>query len=261
MKRYEREQYLVRVSNIVPMKRQQIRSAILVLSFLLMSVTFAYISPVIMMTGLSKGVIAAGFIFWIANFILAFIFGRAFCGYACPTGAEQMIIDRAVKLNLRPVPYLRNLKYLFAVLWVGGTILLAVGAANLVVNPLFQLGNGVPPWPLAAYIVFYLIILVVFAIALVLGRRGLCSYFCPMSVIFMAISKIKNMLRLPSLHIEAQPDDCIHCKKCTTACPMSLNVEEMVKENQMQNPECILCGSCIDTCPKKIIRFAWLWKK
>ncbi len=60
------------------MKRQQIRSTLLVLSFLLMSVTFAYMSPVIMMMGLSQGVIAAGLIFWIAMFILAFIFGRGF---------------------------------------------------------------------------------------------------------------------------------------------------------------------------------------
>lgn len=127
------------------MKRQQIRSLFLVLSFLLMSVTFAYMSPVIMMMGLAKGVIAAGLIFWIANFILAFVFGRAFCGYACPTGAEQMIVDRAVKLNLRPVPYLRSLKYLFAVLWIGGAVLLANGAGDLVVNPLFQLGSGIPP--------------------------------------------------------------------------------------------------------------------
>jgi polyferredoxin len=243
------------------MKRQQIRSALLILSFLLMSVTFVYISPVIMMMGLSQGVIAAGLIFWIVMFILAFIFGRCFCGYACPTGAEQMIVDRAVKLNLRPVPYLRNLKYLFAVLWVGGIILLAIGARSLIVNPLFQLGSGMPPWTLTTYVVFYLIILVVFAIALVLGRRGLCNYFCPMSVVFMAITKLKDLLRIPSLHLEAQPDDCIHCKKCDTACPMSLKVEEMVKDNRMQNPECILCGSCVDTCQKNVIRFAWLWKK
>lgn len=243
------------------MKRQQIRSAILVLSFLLMSVTFAYISPVIMMMGISKSVIAAGLLFWIAMFILSFIFGRAFCGYACPTGAEQMIVDRALKLSLRPVAHLRSLKYLIAILWVGGTILLAIGAGNLVVNPLFRLGSGIPPWPLAAYIVFYAIILVVFAIALLLGRRGLCNYFCPMSVVFMAITKLKDRIRLPSLHLEAKPDTCIHCKKCTSACPMSLPVEEMVKDNRMQDPECILCGSCVDICPKSTIRFAWLWKK
>jgi ferredoxin-type protein NapH len=243
------------------MKRQQIRSIILILSFLLMSVSFAYMSPVIMMMGLSGGVIAAGLIFWIANFALAFIFGRAFCGYACPNGAEQMLVDRAVKINLRSVPHLRKLKYLLAILWVGGAILLAIGAGNLVVNPLFQLGNGTPPWPLPAYIVFYLIILGVFAIALIFGRRGLCNYFCPMSVVFMIITKLKNILRLPSLHLESMCGDCIHCKKCNSACPMSLNVEEMVKNNHMQNPECILCGSCVDTCPKNVIRFAWLWRK
>ncbi len=243
------------------MKRQQIRSAILILSFLIMSVTFVYISPVIMMMGLSQGVIAAGLIFWILMFILAFIFGRSFCGYACPTGAEQMIIDRAVKINIRPVPYLRPLKYLFAILWVGSITLLTIAAGNLIFNPLFQMGIGIPPWTLATYVVFYAILLVVFAIALVLGRRGFCNYFCPMSVVFMVITKIKDLLRIPSLHLKAQPDDCIHCKKCDTSCPMSLSVEEMVKSDRMQNPECILCGSCVDICPKQVIRFAWLWKK
>ncbi len=147
-----------------------------------------------------------------------------------------MIIDRAVKLNLRPVPYLRTLKYLFAVLWVGGAVVLAAGAANLVINPLLQLGSGIPPWPAAAYVVFYAIILMAFAIALVLGRRGLCNYFCPMSVVFMTITKLKNLLRIPSLHLEAQPDDCIHCKKCDTVCPMSLSVEKMVESNSIQDP-------------------------
>lgn len=42
---------------------------------------------------------------------------------------------------------------------------------------------------------------------------------------------------------------------------MSLNVEEMVKNNCMQDTECILCGSCVDICPKNGIRLAWLWKK
>jgi ferredoxin-type protein NapH len=243
------------------MKRQQVRSAILVLSFLLMSVTFVYISPVIMMSGLSQGVIAAGLIFWIAMFIFAFISGRGFCGYACPTGAEQMIVDRVLKINHRPVAHLRTLKYLFAVLWIGGILLLAFGAGSLVVNPLYQLGNGMPPWTLSTYVLFYAIMLVVFAIAVMLGSRGFCHYFCPMSVVFMAITKLKDKLGLPSLHLEAQPDDCIHCKKCTAACPMSLNAEDMIKGSRMQDPECILCGSCVDICPKGIIRFAWMWKK
>ncbi|MCK9579062.1 MAG: 4Fe-4S binding protein [Methanoregula sp.] len=241
------------------MNRQQVRAAILVLSFILMSVTFAYISPYGMMVGLANGVIAAGLIFWILAFALTFVFGRAFCGYLCPMGAEQELTDRIVRIDLRTVPYLRYLKYLLAILWVGGAVFLAAGAGGLILDPLFGMGSGLPPWPAATYVFFYAVTVGVFVLVIVLGRRGMCNYFCPMSVVFMAITTIKDRIRIPSLHLEAESQDCISCKKCTGACPMSLPVQEMVEAKTMQNPECIVCGNCAGACPKGAIRLAWFW--
>jgi ferredoxin-type protein NapH len=243
------------------MNRQQLRAAVLILSFILMSVTFAFISPLVMMTGLAGGIITSALIFWILAFLLTALFGRAFCGYLCPMGAEQELIDRALKIDLRTVPYLRYLKYLLAVLWVGGAAFLAIGAGSLVLNPLYGLGTGLPPWPVATYALFYAMAVGVFVLVLILGRRGMCNYFCPMSVVFMTVTAIKDRLGIPSLHLNADPENCIRCKKCTSACPMSLPVQEMVKEGRMQNPECIVCGNCGDACPKSVIRFAWTWKK
>ena len=241
------------------MNRQQLRGAVLVISFILMSVTFAYISPYAMMTGLSQGVIAAALIFWIAMFLLTFLVGRAFCGYLCPMGAEQEIIDRVVKIDLRTVPYLRYLKYLFAVLWVGSAVFLAAIAGGLVLDPLFSIGSGLPPYPAPMYLFLYGMMLGVFLLVVLLGRRGMCNYFCPMSVVFIVISFIKNRLKIPSLHLEADNKDCISCKRCTGACPMSLSVQEMVAVGAMQEPECIVCGNCAGTCPKGCIRLAWGW--
>lgn len=243
------------------MNRQQLRGAILILSFILMSVTFAYISPYAMMVGLANGVIAAALIFWIAAFALTIFFGRAFCGYLCPIGAEQEIIDRTMKTDLREVKNLRYLKYLLAVLWVGGAVLLAAGAGGLLLNPLYQMGSGLPPWPATTYAFFYAITIGILLLVLVLGRRGMCNYFCPMSVVFMAITGIKDRLKIPSLHLEEESGDCIRCKKCTAACPMSLPVQEMVEAKSMQNPECIVCGNCADACKKGVIRLGWFWKK
>jgi ferredoxin-type protein NapH len=243
------------------MNRQQLRAAVLILSFILMSVTFVYFSPYVMMMGLAGGVIAAGLIFWVTAFTLTFILGRVFCGYLCPMGAEQELIDRVVKIDLRVVPYLRYLKYLLAILWVAGAIFLAAGTGGLILDPFFAIGSGLPPYTAGMYIFLYAMMIGVFLLVLVLGRRGMCNYFCPMSVVFMAITAIKNRLRIPSLHLEADPDNCISCKKCTGACPMSLPVQEMVAADTIQNPECILCGNCVETCPKNVISFSWLWKK
>jgi ferredoxin-type protein NapH len=243
------------------MNRQRLRSTVLILSFLLMSVTFAYISPYAMMAGLVNGVVAAALIFWLLAFALTIVFGRAFCGYLCPMGAEQELIDRIVKTDLLPVPYLRYLKYLLAVLWVGGAVFLAAGAGHLVLNPLFGMGNGIPPWPAQTYLFFYAMTLGVFVLVLILGKRSMCNYFCPMSVVFMTISRMKDRLRVPSLHLEARQEGCIQCKQCTAACPMSLPVQEMVAFGTMQNPECIVCGNCAGACKKGVIRFAWRWNR
>jgi ferredoxin-type protein NapH len=171
-------------------------------------------------------------------------------------GAEQELIDRAVRTEFRTVPYLRNLKYILAIFWVAGAVILAAGARELVVNPQYQIGSGLPPWTAATYGFFYAMTSGVFFLVLVLGRRGMCNYFCPMSVVFMAITAIKDRLRIPSLHLESDQENCIRCKKCTTVCPMSLPVQTMVETQTMQNPECIVCGNCADTCPKDVIHLA-----
>jgi ferredoxin len=36
---------------------------------------------------------------------------------------------------------------------------------------------------------------------------------------------------------------------------MSLEVNKMVQNQSMENPECILCGTCVDVCPRKAIKY------
>ena len=74
-------------------------------------------------------------------------------------------------------------------------------------------------------------------------------------------TKIKNWLKYPSLHLEAQPDACINCGKCSKNCPMGLQVNEMVQKDNMCSVDCINCGECVSNCPKDAISFAWRWKK
>jgi polyferredoxin len=119
-----------------------------------------------------------------------------------------------------------------------------------------MLGSGLPPWQASAYGFFYAMAVGVFILALVLGRRGMCNYFCPMSVVFIAVTNLKDHLQLPSLHPEADPGACIRCKKCSASCPMSLDVQGMVGRSAMQEPECIVCGNCTGSCPKGAVRLA-----
>jgi ferredoxin-type protein NapH len=75
---------------------------------------------------------------------------------------------------------------------------------------------------------------------------------------FMIIGRaIRNRVQWPSLVLQSNADKCVSCHACTQSCPMSLEVEEMVRNKDMNHSECILCGSCIDHCKKGAIRFSF----
>jgi predicted aldo/keto reductase-like oxidoreductase len=46
--------------------------------------------------------------------------------------------------------------------------------------------------------------------------------------------RIRNLARWPALRLQADADKCIDCKRCTSECPMSLEVHEMVRAGEME---------------------------
>jgi len=72
---------------------------------------------------------------------------------------------------------------------------------------------------------------------------------------------VGRKLHLPQLHIEAKPKNCVSCKKCNQACPMGLDVENMVQAGKnASRSECVQCGACVDTCPQKVLSYQFTWK-
>ena len=90
------------------------------------------------------------------------------------------------------------------------------------------------------------------------GKRAFCHYICWMAPLMVIGTKVADFLKIPKLQLKLIQDSCINCKKCSEKCPMSLDVNDMVKNEKMKNAECILCGECIDACPKKVIKYSLL---
>ncbi len=71
-------------------KRPRIRNALIIFPFVIMPVTFAYISCPIIIEGASEGIITGGLIVFLL-FISSLFLGRLCCGWLCPAGGLQEI--------------------------------------------------------------------------------------------------------------------------------------------------------------------------
>jgi len=253
-------------------KLLKFRRLLTFLWFLVLPITFNWMSPVLIIMGGFEGYITLSFLIFSIWFVSSLFGGRAYCAYGCQWGAAQEVLGYVVPkpLDQSKKRKRRKIKYIIFVLWI---IFVALG-------PILSLGyfNGFSPYyptptnptgiiswngvSIGLFIFYFGIIgSVVILFVLVGGNRAFCNYACPMGVLGVIGTKIMNLLRYPALHLEADPEKCTQCKQCSKACVMGLDVHELVDSGNMYDADCILCGSCVATCNQDTIKYAWKWKK
>lgn len=235
------------------MKRQTLRKLLNFISFLLFPITLFYFSPYLIIQGGFAGIISGSFCIFATMFLSSLIFGRSFCSWFCPAGGLQ---DCCTQVNNKPIksPKINKIKYFIWGIWMLAIIGSFISAGGIhAIDFFYMTDHGISASSIPGLITYYGIILLITLLALTLGRRGMCHSFCWMAPFMILGTRLKNSLKMPSLHLQATPDSCINCKQCTNKCPMSLPVHTMVTNNNMVNDECILCGECADNCPKKAI--------
>lgn len=208
--------------------RQTIRKALITFSFILLPVTFVYISCPVITEGASEGIVTGGLIIFGLIFLSSLVFGRAWCGYLCPAGGLQEIYFQLRDPRVR-IGRLTWLKYLIF-LGIFGPLLHAIYSAGglSTVDIFYRTVNSISiAWP-GGYAIFYAQIAFITVFALLAGKRGFCHYFCPIAVIMILGCMIRNLARWPALHLSADAGRCTDCLQCSKACPMSLDVNGMV---------------------------------
>lgn len=237
--------------------RQRVRKALIIFSFVLLPVTFAYISCPIIIEGASKGIITGGLIVFILLFISSLFLGRLWCGWLCPGGGLQEIYFE-INNKQANIGWLNWLKYIIFLEIIFIPLISAIRSSGglTTIDFFYYTDHGITIAKPGAYIIFLVQIAFFTAFAILAGKRGFCHYFCPIAVIMIIGRKIRNLIRWPALHLSADTGLCTDCKKCSKNCPMGLDVNIMVRQGNMENTECILCGSCVDVCPKQAIRYA-----
>lgn len=183
------------------------------------------------------------------------LFGRFFCGYACPFGTlgdliRELYLYICKKLKKKPIiipqsiqKYLSYLKYvilfvivLLCFLGVYGSM---SGWSPWDVFSMLTSGN----FKLSHYILGGILLLVIM-IGMAFADRFFCRFLCPMGAVFSILPV------LPFFTVRRDKEKCIKgCKACQKVCPS--NLELVYTKTQNQNGDCFQCGKCLDICPKK----------
>lgn len=193
---------------------------------------------------------AASFILMIIAFLVALLFGPAFCGWLCPMGSIQEWFGKLGKKILgrrynRLVPakldgVLRYLRY--AVLaWV---VYMTAVTGKLIFadyDPYFALFNL---WS-SEVSIGGIVVLAVTLVGSLFVERPFCKYACP----YGAVLGVFNLFRV--FGIRRNPPTCTSCKACDRACPM--NIEVSSKPGRVRDHQCISCLECTSekACPVK----------
>ncbi len=238
-------------------RRQRIRRALLVLSFVLFPFSLYYFSPVLVLAGAATGVAAGSLLVFGGQFLSGLFVGRGWCGWLCPVGGLADWLMGAVDRPARGGRW-DWIKWAIWLPWVALLAVLAVRAGGFArVDPLYMTEGGLPLSELSGYIVYLAVTFLVAILSLTAGRRAFCHYVCWMAPFLILGTRLGRWLRLPRLHLVADAGRCIDCLRCNSLCPMSLDVHAMVQRGSMANDECILCGRCVDGCPRSAIGYRW----
>ena len=237
-------------------RRQSIRLAAILVSFLLFPVTINYLSPYVIIDGASQGIINGSFLTFGLLFLSSLFLGRIWCAWICPGAGLQRacfgVNDRRVRGGR-----LAWIKWGIWIAWIGVIALLAISVGGYrTINVLHLTDSVISVDEPSGYIKYFFVVGIILILSFTAGRRALCQYGCWMAPFMIIGRKIRNLFKWPALRLRSDGGKCIHCLTCTKNCPMSLDVHRMVQQGAMENSECILCGTCVDGCPEGAIAYS-----
>jgi len=202
----------------------------------------------------------------LALFLATSMFGRIWCGYACPQtvwtdlyiAVERLVEgDRNKRIKLSKAPWSvekAGKKALKHFLWIA--IAAATGGAWVFYfhdapTILPQLFTGAAPG--SAYLFIGLLTFTTYMLAGSM-REQVCTYMCPWPRIQAALTDAET-LEVTYKYDRGEPrgphkkgqswegrGDCVDCNACVAACPMGIDIRDGAQL------ECINCALCIDAC-------------
>ncbi len=208
------------------------------------------------------------FAFYVVGLLSLFAIaaGRLFCGYICPFGLFQDLLDKIplkkIKVPQKVNKVLRYLKYFILAFFVF-VLPFALQDKYGMSDPYFCkyicpsgiLFGAIPliamnkalTASLGALFGLKFTVLAIITMLSMIFYRPFCRYLCPLG----AFLGMFNPISLYRLKINGK---CIKCRKCERTCKLDIPTYKTPN-----SPECIRCGECIKACPVKAIEQSFLF--
>lgn len=202
----------------------------------------------------------------LALFLATALFGRIWCGYACPQtvwtdlyiAVERLIEgDRNKRMKLAKAPWngekivkktMKHTLWILIAAATGGAWVFYFHDAPTVFPQIFT--GEAPP---SAYLFIGVLTFTTYMLAGSM-REQVCTYMCPWPRIQAALTD-NETLQVTYKYDRGEPrgphkkseswegrGDCVDCKACVAACPMGIDIRDGAQL------ECINCALCIDAC-------------
>lgn len=199
---------------------------------------------------------------YIAGTILAFgaLLGRTVCGWLCPFGFLQDLLDRIPLPKIKKGTWSRVLSWgkyfvLFAFVIAAPIVLLnttgiATPAFCAWLCPAGTLEAGIPlvsmdeglRFMLGALFNWKVGVLIALLIACLFVYRPFCRFLCPLGALYSFFN------RFALLRYRVDEQACTSCGACLAVCKADIRT--------VSDRECIQCGACVTSCRTGAIRFS-----
>ena len=186
-------------------------------------------------------------IFFASTIAFTLLLGRAICGFLCPMGLVQDIMDKirqkskteGIKMNEKMYGAVTPVKWCLVLIFIG---LCFAGGNFCNFCPAVAVSPILAGMSTSLYISGFLMVLVL--MGGFFKRRAFCMV-CPLGTIMGFFHKV-SLFR-----IKKDTQSCTECGACYEACPMGIKMIYTEREKvDVTSANCIMCGECIRCCPE-----------